>query len=257
MHRANGPKKLSSRSILDSRMVRVGGRDWNVDFTLDDEVAFSQAVDSLRHYLSQSRGWFTGGAVTVNVGRRILNQEELSGLRQVLEEEFRVKIARFWCEAETLERAISYGAGVPVELEPKQRIAPSMDKSPQPHEAPLLIKSTCRSGTTIRHNGDVIVMGDVNPGAQVTAAGDMIVLGTLRGTVHAGADDTDPTESVIIALSLQPLQLRIGQHVSIAPTDSEHDTVPSHPEIAYVSENSIIVAPYTGGLQRTMERNIL
>ena len=222
-----------------------------MDFALDDEVAFHQVEEDLRHYLGESRGWFTGGAVSVNVGQRVLSFGEVGRLRQVFEKEFHLKVSRFWCGAETLEKAISEEAGVPITLVPQQRFLASAGKPLPSRGMPLVTKSTCRSGTTIHHDGDVVVLGDVNPGAQVTATRDIIVFGTLRGIAHAGANGADPTEAVIVALSLQPLQLRIGQHICIAPADKGNHATPAQPEIAYVSGRSIVVAPFTGRFQRT------
>ena len=226
-----------------------------MDFSLDDEAAFCQVEEGLRQYLAERHGWFTGGAVTVNVGRRVLSLEELRRLRQVFEEEFHFKVAMFRCDVETLEKAISEEAQVPVTLGPPRRAPSPAGETSRSRETPLFIKNTCRSGTTVHHNGDVIVLGDVNPGAQVTATGDIVVLGTLRGIAHAGASSADRTEAVIIALALRPLQLRIGRHVSVAPPDKENHVASTQPEIAYVSGQSIMVAPFTGRFQRTRERN--
>ena len=226
-----------------------------MDFSLDDEIAFYQAEESLRVYLAERHHWFTGGAVTVNVGRRVLNPEELRRLRQVFEKEFHFKVTRFWCDVETLEEAISEEAQVPVALGlPRRDLSPAGER-PRSGEMPLFVKNTCRSGTIVHHNGDVIVLGDVNPGAQVTAAGDIIVLGTLRGIAHAGVNSAGQTEAVIIALALRPLQLRIGRHVSVAPPDKENHVASTQPEIAYVSGHSIVVAPFTGRFQGMQERN--
>ena len=223
-----------------------------MDFTLDDEVAFRHVEEGLRHYLGQCRGWFTGGSVTINVGLRIRSLEELGRLRQVLEDEFQLKVARFWCGAEALEKAFSEESGVPVALMPPQRPSPLVGEALRPRDQPLYIKSTCRSGTTINYHGDVIVLGDVNPGAEVTATGDVIVLGTLRGVAHAGASNVDSTEAVIIALSLRPLQLRIGCHVFIPPADKGNHVASSNPEFAHVKGRSIIIAPFSGRLPATV-----
>ena len=51
----------------------------------------------------------------------------------------------------------------------------------------LLIRSTFRSGESIHHYGDVVVLGDVNPGSEIKADGDIVVMGTLKGMPHAGA----------------------------------------------------------------------
>ena len=59
----------------------------------------------------------------------------------------------------------------------------------------LVIKETMRSGRYIYYEGHVIIVGDVNPGAEVVAEGDIIVWGKLRGLVHAGAAG-DPTATI-------------------------------------------------------------
>ena len=52
---------------------------------------------------------------------------------------------------------------------------------------PYVYRGTLRSGQSVRHAGTVIILGDVNPGAQVVSGGDVLIWGRLRGTVHAGA----------------------------------------------------------------------
>ena len=256
MNTNDGSERLPRRSVLDTGMVKVGGRDWSIDFTLNDEVPLVDVEEGLRRYLREARGWFTGGAVTVNVGRRVLSPEQLRSIRDILEDEFQVKVARFWCRSEALEKAISEEAGVPVGVVTRRRSPVSADEDLWLPEPPLMVKGACRSGANIHHNGDVVVRGDVNPGAQVIATGDIIVLGTLRGIAHAGANGADPSSAVIIALALQPIQLRIGRHLSVAPADRGSHAVPAHPEIAYMSGNSIMVAPFIGGSERTKERNV-
>ena len=244
------------RSVLGRGVVKVRGRDGNVNFTLEDEMPISQVEDGLRYYLGESHGWFRGGAVTVDVGRRLLSPDELRRLREIFEEEFQVKVASFSCQAETLVKAISQEAEVPVNLVLPQGRSAAAPREHQGPEDPLFVKKTCRSGTVIRHNGDVVILGDVNPGAEVTSTEDIIVLGTLRGNAHAGSDGGDPTSAVIMALSLQPLQLRIGQHFWVAPSDARKRAMPAYPEIAFVSGGSIVVVPFNGKFQRKEKRSL-
>ena len=252
----DGLHKLPRGSVIGGEVVRVGGRDWKVDFTLDDRVAFGQVEEGLQRYLSGTHGWFAGGAVTVNVGRRVLNTEELGRLRRILEEEYQLKVIRFSCKTEFLEQEISERAGIPVALVPGQQAPSPMNQAPRSQNPPLLLKGTCRSGAFIHHNGDVVVLGDVNPGAHVTATGDVIVLGTLRGVAHAGANADDPTKSVIIALALRPLQLRIGWHVCVEAEDKDKHTIQWSPEIAYVSGHTIVVEPFSSNFQSMLGRSL-
>ena len=260
MERASGLGDVSHESVSGGVLVKVGGRGWEVDFKLDDKASFHQVEEGLRRHLHESQGWFTGETVTVNVGRRVLRPEELARIREVVEEEFQLKVSAFWCPAEIVEAAISEEAGVRVSLAPQNRDHIRIKQDSVAHvrekalssllssqdNGHLFIRSTCRSGTRIQHAGDVVIRGDVNPGAQVIAGGDIIVLGSLRGIAHAGANCADPIGAVIIAFSLQPLQLRIGRHISVAPGD--HHSKSIHPEIAYLNRGSIVVAPFTGKL---------
>ncbi|MBC7106160.1 MAG: septum site-determining protein MinC, partial [Firmicutes bacterium] len=74
----------------------------------------------------------------------------------------------------------------------------------------ILVRRTLRSGQRLCYNGNVVILGDVNPGAEVVAAGNVIVMGVLRGVVHAGANGNE--EAVVLAFRLRPTQLRIAGH---------------------------------------------
>jgi len=102
--------------------------------------------------------------------------------------------------------------------------------------AGLVVRRTLRSGQAIRHAGHIILIGDVNPGAEVVAGGDIVVWGKLRGTVHAGAMGDD--RAVVCALELAPSQIRIGLHIARSPERSRR---PKAPEIASVQEEGIVV----------------
>ena len=227
-----------------------------MDFTLDDEVPFSQLEQDLLRYLGESGGWFIGGAVAIDVGRRVLSLEELCRLRQLFEVEFQLKIGTLRGQPEMLDQ-VAQEAELLVDLVTQRRMPALMDSLTRPQRTPLLLKGTCRSGTAINHDGDVIILGDLNPGAQVTATGDIAVLGSLRGIAHAGATYAEPEEPVIIAFYLRPLQLRIAHYSHIGPTTRGNRSAPRHPEIAYVSGGRIVVSPLTGGFQRPQERNLL
>lgn len=102
----------------------------------------------------------------------------------------------------------------------------------------LLIRRTLRSGQHVRFYGNVVVMGDVNPGAQITAGGDIIVMGWLRGLAHAGAEGDE--QAIVSAFRLNPTQLRIAQFIGRAP-DGIDATLPNVPEIAEVRDGQLII----------------
>lgn len=99
-----------------------------------------------------------------------------------------------------------------------------------------------RSGVILEHTGNLIVLGDVNPGAEVRAERNIIVLGRLRGIAHAGIGRT---YGFILALALEPQQLRIARQVARA---ADADGPVASAEIAYVTSNKIVVERYAGKL---------
>jgi septum site-determining protein MinC len=82
----------------------------------------------------------------------------------------------------------------------------------------LLVRRTLRSGQLLQHPGHVVVIGDVNPGAEIIAGGDVVVWGRVRGMIHAGA--LGDNNAIVCALELRPTQLRIGSHIATSPPET-------------------------------------
>ncbi|MFI0402206.1 MAG: septum site-determining protein MinC [Cyanobium sp.] len=78
-------------------------------------------------------------------------------------------------------------------------------------------QGTLRSGEHRQASGSLLVLGDVNPGAQIRAEGHVLVWGKLRGIAHAGC--SGDRSAVIVALHLHPLQLRIADQVARGPEE--------------------------------------
>ena len=102
-----------------------------------------------------------------------------------------------------------------------------------------IVFGTLRSGQRVETPFSLIVIGDVNPGADLVAGGDIIVFGTLRGTAHASAYEDDCSDRVIVALKMQPMQLRIGSVISRGNDDNSKG-----PEVARIEDRRVIVETY-------------
>lgn len=83
---------------------------------------------------------------------------------------------------------------------------------------------TLRGGQSLHNVGNIVVVGDVNPGAELVASGDIVVFGALRGVAHAGAQGDESAR--VVALELVPTQLRIA--TLIAAGDPVLRGVPAH-----------------------------
>jgi septum site-determining protein MinC len=103
-------------------------------------------------------------------------------------------------------------------------------------ETAMLLHRTIRSGTRIEFAGHVVVLGDVNPGAEIVSEGNILVWGRLRGMVHAGAKGN--RKAVICALDLSPMQLRIADEVSAALSPQQNP----RPEIVRINKDGKLQA---------------
>lgn len=113
-------------------------------------------------------------------------------------------------------------------------------------EKVLTLKRSLRSGQKIRYAGDVVIYGDVNPGAEVIAGGTILIMGALKGLCHAGARGDDG--ALIIAFDFRPTQIRIGRKIAIPPIRDNRARKTYIPEIAWVRGGEILIEPYSGHL---------
>lgn len=89
-----------------------------------------------------------------------------------------------------------------------------------PLPAVLYLRQHLRSGQTVSHKGHLVIVGDVNPGAELLAEGDITVWGALRGIAHAGIGGNLNAE--IRALQMQPIQIRIAHAIARSPDRPRH-----------------------------------
>lgn len=104
--------------------------------------------------------------------------------------------------------------------------------------ATLYHRGTLRGGQALHNLGNLVVVGDVNPGAELVASGDIVVFGALRGVAHAGAQGDRGAR--VIALELSPTQLRIATAIA----SGEASAKPRGPEHASIVGDRIVVVPF-------------
>ena len=102
----------------------------------------------------------------------------------------------------------------------------------------IIYRGTIRSGNKISSNGNLFILGDVNPGGQISAKKNIYVWGRLRGIAFAGKEGDD--NSTIASLYLNPLQLRINKTIAVGP--AEKPTM-QYPEVALIENKEIVIKP--------------
>ena len=121
-----------------------------------------------------------------------------------------------------------------------RRLAPVPEAEAATEAAPATLYhvGTLRGGQALHNVGNIVVIGDVNPGAELVAGGDIAVFGALRGVAHAGAQGDAGAR--VYAVELAPTQLRIATLIAAEASGSQRPRVP---ETACVQNDRILIAP--------------
>ena len=205
---------------------------------IDPEASIDQIEQAIVERMANLGDSLSGMTMNIDLGSRSLDAKELVRLKKLLNENYGLDVKQIIGDAQDDPKKIEVPqiAGVPA-LHSEERVYNQL--APM-NEETRFIRHTLRSGQIERAlEGNMVILGDVNPGAEVVAAGDIIVLGTLRGVAHAGA--LGNTSSIIFALNLLPTQLRIGRFITRAPAEQQQR---QRAEVARILEDAIVVEEY-------------
>lgn len=211
---------------MEQEICTIKGSREGLVITITDGTQFQRVLDSLAKQLSASQSFFAGSSAKVSVRQGSLDTREMDQLEQLVNK-----------YGMHLNREVVLSA----EANTHNLITSETDEAEQQEDNTLLVRRTIRSGQRLHYDGNVVVMGDVNPGAEIVCTGDILVLGSLRGVAHAGAEGK--VDASVFAFRLEPTQLRIANLISRAP--DEKLPQPSRPEIARVVENNIQLSVYS------------
>jgi len=228
------------RMILDSQInVQIKGIRDGLLITLGDG-SWPELQAALLKHIDERSNFFKGARVALDVGNQILHAVEMGGLRDQLSD----RGVNLWAvlsnSPTTVQSAQNMGLATRLSAPKPDRKVRSMETALSGDEA-VLVQRTLRSGFKISYQGHVVVIGDVNPGAEIIAGGNVVVWGKLRGMVHAGAEGNE--NAIVCALDLAPTQLRISDYISTAPKRKGK----SQPEIASVKEGQVVAEVWSHG----------
>lgn len=213
---------VTIKGTKDGLLVTLGGG------------TLASLLAELEERLRGTASFFKGGWVALAVGQRELSAEDIERIKALLAQN-EVTLGTVISESPAT-RAIARHLGLQTKRSPNLQPHPDWRTEEEFSEGGL-IRRTLRSGQIVRHPGHVVIIGDVNDGAEVIAGGDILIWGSLRGTVHAGATGND--QAIVCALDLAPTQLRIGKHIARPPEGKPEYR--ATPEVAFIEEGKIIV----------------
>ncbi|MEH2000663.1 MAG: septum site-determining protein MinC [Nostoc sp.] len=201
------------------------------------ELSWSDIWQQIRQRLNAGdRFRISNTPVHLMAQDRLVDARQLQELGEALSEVELRLISVSTSRRQTAIAAVTSGYSVE-QLQPVSSLVSESTPTAIPQADALYLEMTVRSGVEIRHPGTVILLGDLNPGGIVIADGDIIIWGRLRGIAHAGAGGN--SECLIMALQMEPTQLRIADAVARAP---EKLPMQFSPEVAHITPQGIRIA---------------
>ncbi len=225
--------------------VAIKGTRNGLLLTMEPGTPFGELLSALAERLAEAPGFFRGASLALDTSRRSLHGSERTQLEALLAH---YQMSVMPLDTSTTPRkdaglTVSIPANTsPVTSANGDGMQPPAQRDPRESDDTLFLRRTVRSGQAIHHHSNIIVLGDVNPGAEIIAGGDIIVWGVLRGMVHAGYPDN--TKAVVCSLLLAPVQLRIAHLLSRPPDGVD---VQPRPEVATIRDGQIVVEAWISG----------
>jgi septum site-determining protein MinC len=225
--------------------IAIKGTRNGLLLTLEPETPFGELLNALAERLAEAPGFFRGASLSVDTTRRSLRVSERTQLEALLAH-YQMSIAPL--SPTTLPKTPSQALMTQDLAAPLSAASPAAATGDQAlrdlreSSDTLFLRRTVRSGQAIHHPSNVVVLGDVNAGAEIVAGKDIIVWGVLRGMVHAGYPDNEG--AMVCSLLLAPVQLRIAHLLSRPPEGLE---VQPRAEVATIRNEQIVVEAWLSG----------
>jgi septum site-determining protein MinC len=200
------------------QFVTIKGTKDGLTLHLDDRCSFQELLTEIEEKLSGNQR--TGQdspllTVHVKVGTRYISKKQDELLRTLIRKKKNLVVGSIESDVITKSEALEWKKQSDV----------------------VTVCKMVRSGQILEVPGDLLLIGDVNPGGTVIAGGNIFVLGALRGQAHAGKNGN--TEAVVVASVMMPAQLKIGDRVNRAPERPSEEG--NEMECAYIDEEQQII----------------
>lgn len=198
--------------------VSINLKTDEVVIKIDDNSEQEKVIKDLTKKVKELKKMYKSEKTPIRVTGKILTNKEIQEIKEIIKKQIDVEI--------------SFDTPTTLGL---HSITRSYKKDVGTSET-IFHKGSLRSGQKIEVEGSLVIIGDVNSGAEVIAADNIIVIGTLRGLAHAGAKGNK--EAIIAASTLNVVQLRISNIVK--EIDLESEQIYKHAYV-YVNEDEIVI----------------
>lgn len=251
---------MQKNIVTEENGITIKGSNDGLVLIIPSEPSLEEIFAQLREKFSTAPAFFQNGEFLVDVGLRPFQEEEFQTFCSLFSSAG-IRLNGIVSD-NPITKLLAQGEGIslvgdrsiinsrirmdhPVRKERLQgkdatRTLLRRETRSSSREPALFVKKTIRGGQKLHFAGNMTIVGDVNPGAEVVSTGNILVFGSLRGLAHAGAEGSK--DAIVAALELRPTQLRIADCIARAPKSSQDFL--RGPEVARIQDGQIIIESY-------------
>ena len=209
------------------RLVTIRSSRYGLDIELDEKADFEHLLEILSGKFKESARFFKDAKMALSFSGRILDRAEEQRILDIIRENTQIDIL---CVVEQNDKN---------ELQYRSIIEQSL--SERKKREGQFYRGTLGKRQVLESESSIVILGDVEPDARVIAKGSIIVVGTLYGAACAGADGD--RDAFVVALSMQPRQLRIADVEAKRQLIYQESISIKGPKIAVIDGNRIYLDP--------------
>lgn len=237
---------------MNKNSLVIKGNKYGIALVMDEAAEFEELKQQLRDKLKESAKFFGKGTMAISFEGKQLTDGEKKEMLDVISEISELNIVCIIDENEELMQVFKNSVEKIEEMVDNETEAyEQMRIEPQEElgNTGKFFRGTLRSGQVLESDTSIVIIGDVNPGASVSAGGNVIILGSLKGTVSAGLGGDK--SAFIVALDMAPVQVRIGD--IIARCSEKPKRGKTQTKIAYLDGDAIYIDPLSKDLLNVLK----
>lgn len=225
-------------------IVTIKGKEDGLEIYLDEKSTYPVLREELMVKLKKNKEFFRDSDTRVVIRGKQISDAQRKEIKRVFAMDFGIRDVLFGDEADMMRevelKIEKQAAGKSGGKAPKDEYLDEVDLVSNSYfdAKSIFINNTIRSGQRVECEGDIVVIGDVNPGAEVIAGGSIAVFGKLRGLAHAGC--AGRTDVCVAAVNMCPKQLRLSGRVVTFPNEREDV---QDAEIAELRDGKVVIRP--------------
>lgn len=214
---------------MEQNAVVLKSNPYGLILNLDPELPFDELCEGVAEKFRSSARFFKNATMALTFRGRVLTTEQELKLVETVVENSGIHVMCIVDEDE--QSAEHYKKAVTHALEKKRE------------DDGQFYRGTLRSGQILETESSIVIIGDVNPGAQVISKGNIVVLGCCMGSIYAGASGDQ--NCFAAALTMKPMQVKIADKMARSAIVKKKDTgeYPIEPKIVFIKDEHLQIKP--------------